>query len=210
MAKNLIAAVLLAQAVSCNSPGFQPRSVLERPLDASVLRADTTADAVNSILSRDFLVLDTVLSKAPGLPIFKTAVRNTQISNKEPLGMAGVPKRFGEYFGYNQYEAILVRDNGFVPKPKSKGKPVIGASLGDFKEVKFPHVYYGLETEFPQSLRELARKDEKVARSLAGVRDFILIRKTSRGKTALAYYQGEKLFLATHVSTGKADRKTPP
>ncbi len=210
MSKNLIAAVFLTQAVACNSPTPHSDSVLDHPREVSASKSiDVTAKAVATILFRDVSTHGNASQTVLETPVAKMTIRNTQISGKEPLGMTGIPKRFGEYLWYNQYEAILIRENGIVANSDAKGKTTVRISLGDLREIKFPNVYYGLEAEFPQTLRELAQKDEKLSKSVAGVRDFIIVRKTSVGKTALAYYQDEKLLLATHVSTGKMGHETP-
>lgn len=117
--------------------------------------------------------------------------------------MQDVPNTFATLFGDSQADLILKKWNPDLRFQASD-------SYLSAEKVSFPLIYPDLSPAFPDELSDLRGK---VAFSEAELKVFenphlVIVLHTDQDKSALAYYQDQKLKLATFVSLGKKTMKT--
>ncbi len=148
--------------------------------------------------------LATTFSHLFPIPVQETLTVSQEELQATPLfQMPDVPKTFATLFGDSQADLILKKWNPDLRFQASD-------SYLSAEKVSFPLIYPDLSPAFPDELSDLR---EKVAFSEAELKVFenphlVIVLHTDQDKSALDYYQDQKLKLATFVSLGKKTMKT--
>ncbi len=148
--------------------------------------------------------LATTFSHLFPIPVQETLTVSQEELQATPLfQMPDVPKTFATLFGDSQADVILKKWNTDL---KLKGLD----SYLTAEQIRFPLIYPDLKNSIPSELSDLRRM---ISFSEPELQVFdnphlIIVLHTDHEKSALAYYQDQKLKLATFVSLGKKSMKT--
>lgn len=130
-------------------------------------------------------------------------VTQEEIQTTPLFQMQDVPNTFATLFGDSQADPIL-----------KKWNPDLGFQASDsylsVEKVNFPLIYPSLSSAFPYNLSDLREKVIFSKEELKAFENphFVIVLHTDQDKSVLAYYQDQKLKLATFVSLGKKTMRT--
>ncbi len=112
-----------------------------------------------------------------------------------------------------QYEDIINRSQKYRIDKKNKRN-----FIDNYNALEFPLIFEELKQHFSSKLKRERHKDDykhmhnkiKTYEKETGksIEDAILIKRCTNGKTALAYYEGGEIQLATYISIGTSENKT--
>lgn len=152
------------------------------------------------LVATQFFVTFGSLFQAPSQGI--VTITQEEIKTTPLFQMQDVPNTFATLFGDSQADMILKKWN---PDLKFQASDLYLSA----EKISFPLIYPSLVSAFPYNLSDLHEKVIFSKEELKAFENphFVIVLHTDQDKSALAYYQDQKLRLATFVSLGK---KTMP